>query len=125
MRELVDVHFPDAERITVVQDTLNTHTPAALYAAFPPEEAKRIWDKLEFHYTPKHGSWLNMAEIELSVLSRQCLDRRIPDQATLRAEVAAWEGERNGSGATVHWRFTTADARIKLKHLYPSIEPIK
>jgi hypothetical protein len=125
MRELVDVHFPDAERITVVQDNLNTHTPAALYAAFPPEEAKRIWDKLEFHYTPKHGSWLNMAEIELSVLSRQCLDRRIPDQATLRTEVAAWEGERNGSGATVHWRFTTADARIKLKHLYPSIEPIK
>jgi DDE superfamily endonuclease len=125
MRDLVDVHFPDAERITVVQDNLNTHTPAALYVTFPPEEAKRIWDKLEFHYTPKHGSWLNMAEIELSVLSRQCLDRRIPDQETLIAEVAAWEAERNGSGATVHWRFTTADARIKLKHLYPSIEPIK
>jgi hypothetical protein len=125
MRELVDVHFPDAERITVVQDNLNTHTPAALYAAFPPAEAKRIWDKLEFHYTPKHGSWLNMAEIELSVLSRQCLERRIPDQATLIAEVAAWEAARNESGATVHWRFTTADARIKLKHLYPSIEPIK
>ena len=125
MRELVDVHFPDAERITVVQDNLNTHTPAALYVAFPPEEAKRIWDKLEFHYTPKHGSWLNMAEIELSVLSRQCLERRIPDQATLITEVAAWEGERNGSGATVNWRFTTADARIKLKHLYPSLELIK
>jgi DDE superfamily endonuclease len=124
MRELVDVHFPDADRITVVQDNLNTHTPAALYAAFPPEEAKRIWDKLEFHYTPKHGSWLNMAEIELSVLSRQCLDRRIPDQGTLIAEVAAWEAERNGSGATVNWRFTTADARIKLKHRYPTIEPI-
>ncbi len=125
MRELVDVHFPEAERITVVQDNLNTHTPAALYAAFEPAEAKRIRDKLEFHYTPKHGSWLNMAEIELSVLSRQCLDRRIPDQETLRTEVAAWETERNASNATVTWRFTTADARIKLKHLYPSIEPIK
>ena len=124
MRDLVDVHFPDAERITVVQDNLNTHTPAALYVAFPPEEAKRIWDKLEFHYTPKHGSWLNMAEIELSVLSRQCLERRIPDQATLIREVAAWEAERNAMRATVHWRFTTADARIKLKHLYPVIEPI-
>ena len=125
MRELVDVQFPGAERITVVLDNLNTHTPAALYAAFEPAEAKRIWDKLEFHYTPKHGSWLNMAEIELSVLSRQCLDRRIPDQETLKTEVAAWETERNTSGATVMWRFTTADARIKLKHLYPSIEPIK
>jgi hypothetical protein len=124
MRELVDVHFPDAERITVVQDNLNTHTPAALYATFPPEEAKRIWDKLEFHYTPKHGSWLNMAEIELSVVSRQCLDRRIPDQPTLITEVAAWEAERNAMQATVDWRFTTADARIKLKHLYPVIEPI-
>jgi hypothetical protein len=123
MRELVDVHFPEAERITVVLDNLNTHTPAALYVAFPPAEAKRLWDKLEFHYTPKHGSWLNMAEIELSVLSRQCLDRRIPDQTTLITEVAAWEAERNASGATVNWRFTTADARIKLKHLYPSIEP--
>ncbi len=96
-----------------------------MYTAFEPAEAKRLWDKLEFHYTPKHGSWLNMAEIELSVLSRQCLDRRIPDQETLRAEVAAWEEERNASGATVDWRFTTADARIKLKHLYPSLEPIK
>ncbi len=124
MRELVDVHFPEAERIVVVQDNLNTHTPAALYATFTPEEAKRIWDKLEFHYTPKHGSWLNMAEIELSVLSRQCLDRRIPDQATLISEVAAWEAERNAAEATVQWRFTTADARIKLKHLYPVIEPI-
>ena len=124
MRELVDVHFPDAERITVVQDNLNTHTPAALYATFEPTEAKRIWDKLEFHYTPKHGSWLNMAEIELSVLSRQCLDRRIPDQASLSREVAAWEAERNAMHATVKWRFTTTDARIKRKHLYPVIEPI-
>ncbi len=125
MRDLVDVHFPEAERITVVQDNLNTHTPAALYAAFPPEEAKRIWDKLEFHHTPKHGSWLNMAEIELSVLSRQCLDRRIPDQETLTTEVAAWEADRNAMQATVDWRFTTEDARIKLKHLYPVIEFIK
>ncbi len=125
MRELVDVHFPDAERLVVVLDNLNTHLPASLYTAFEPAEAKRLWDKLEFHYTPKHGSWLNMAEIELSVLSRQCLDRRIPDQETLRAEVAAWEEERNASGATVDWRFTTADARIKLKHLYPSLETIK
>jgi hypothetical protein len=125
MRDLVDVHFPEAERITVVQDNLNTHTPAALYKAFEPAEAKRIWDKLEFHYTPKHGSWLNMAEIELSVLSRQCLDRRIPDQESLVREVAAWEAERNRSGDTVNWRFTTADARIKLKHLYPSLERIK
>lgn len=125
MRELVDVHFPEAERITVVLDNLNTHTPAALYTTFEPAEAKRIWDKLEFHYTPKHGSWLNMAEIELSVLSRQCLAGRIPDQASLIAEVAAWEAERNGSGATVTWRFTTADARIKLQHLYPSLEPVK
>ena len=125
MRELVDVHFPEAERIVVVLDNLNTHTPAALYAAFEPAEAKRIWDKLEFHHTPKHGSWLNMAEIELSVLSRQCLDRRIPDQEVLTAEVAAWEEERNASGATINWRFTTADARIKLKHLYPSLEPVK
>jgi len=122
MRDLVDVHFPEAERITVVQDNLNTHTPAALYAAFPPEEAKRIWDKLEFHHTPKHGSWLNMAEIELSVLSRQCLDRRIPDQETLTTEVAAWEADRNAMQATVDWRFTTEDARIKLKRLYPSID---
>ncbi len=125
MRDLVDVHFPEAERIMVVQDNLNTHTPAALYAAFPPEEAKRIWDKLEFHHTPKHGSWLNMTEIELSVLSRQCLDRRIPDQETLTTEVAAWEADRNAMQATVDWRFTTEDARIKLKHLYPVIEFIK
>ena len=124
MKDLVDIHFPDADMIVITEDNLNTHTPASLYAAFPPEEAKRIWDRLEFHYTPKHGSWLNMAEIELSVLSRQCLDRRIPNQPTLIAEVAAWESRRNASGATVHWRFTTADARIKLHKLYPVIEPI-
>jgi len=122
MRELVDVHFPDAAQVVVVQDNLNTHTPAALYSAFAPAEAKRIWDRLEFHYTPKHGSWLNMAEIELSVLSRQCLKRRIPDQPTLIQETAAWEARRNASGATVDWRFTTADARIKLKKLYPVLK---
>jgi hypothetical protein len=124
LRDLVDVHFPQAERITLVLDNLNTHTAAALYAAFPPAEAKRLADKLEWHYTPKHGSWLNMAEIEFSVLSRQCLDRRIADRATLAAEVAAWEAARNASGATVRWRLTTADARIKLKHLYPTLEPV-
>jgi hypothetical protein len=124
MKDLVDIHFPDAEKIVIVEDNLNTHTPASLYAAFPPEEAKRIWDRLELHYTPKHGSWLNMAEIELSVLSRQCLDRRIPDHPSVIAEVAAWEARRNASGATVRWRFTSADARIKLHKLYPSIEPI-
>jgi len=125
MKELVDVHFPDAERIVVVLDNLSTHTPAALYSTFAPEEAKRIWDRLELHYTPKHGSWLNMAEIELSVLARQCLKRRIPDQSSLIREVAAWQIRRNNKQATVHWRFTTADARIKLAKLYPTIEPIK
>jgi len=123
MRELVDVHFPAAERIVVVMDNLNTHDPASLYAAFEPAEAKRIRDKLEIHYTPKHGSWLNVAEIEFSVLSRQCLDRRVPDRATLAAAVAAWTADRNAAGAAVDWRFTTADARIKLKHLYPIPQP--
>jgi len=123
MKDLVDVHFPEAEQIVVVQDNLNTHTPAALYTAFPAAEAKRIWDRLAFHYTPKHGSWLNMAEIELSVLSRQCLKRRIPDQPTLMHEIHAWEIRRNHSRTTVQWRFTTADARIKLKKLYPILNP--
>jgi len=121
MRDLVDVHFPHAERIVVVQDNLSTHTPAALYAAFAPAEAKRIWDRLEFHYTPKHGSWLNMAEIELSVLSRQCLNRRIADQDALRHETAAWTARRNNAKATIDWRFTTADARVKLNKLYPTL----
>lgn len=125
MKELVDIHFPDAERIVLVQDNLSTHTPAALYSAFPAAEAKRIWDRLEFHYTPKHGSWLNMAEIELSVLSRQSLDRRISDQEALKRETSAWADQRNTAQATVQWQFTTADARIKLKKLYPIIEPIK
>lgn len=123
MRDLVDVHFPDAVRIRLVEDNLNTHDPAALYEVFDPAEAKRILDRLEFHYSPKHGSWLNMAEIELSVLSGQCLDQRIPDLSCLEREVAAWEADRNAAEATVNWRFTTADARIKLKRLYPSIEP--
>jgi hypothetical protein len=122
IKALVEAHYPDAERIVLVADNLNTHSPAALYETFPPVEAKRLADRLEIHYTPKHGSWLNMAEIELSVLSRQCLDRRIPDKATLSAEVAAWQDRRNTAGGTVDWRFTTDDARIKLKRLYPSIQ---
>ena len=123
MRDLVDVHFPEAIRIRLVEDNLNTHDPASLYDVFAPAEAKRILDRLEFHYTPKHGSWLNMAEIELSVLNGQCLDRRIADQPTLEREVTAWQKTRNERHATVNWRFTTAEARIKLKRLYPSIEP--
>jgi hypothetical protein len=123
IKELVDVHYPNAERIVLVMDNLNTHTPASLYEAFPPAEAKRLADKLEIHYTPKHGSWLDIAEIELSALTRQCLDRRIPDRETLTQEVAAWERERNAAQVAVHWQFTTADARIKLKHLYPSHQP--
>jgi hypothetical protein len=123
MKALVDVHYPDAEWITIVHDQLNTHDPSALYETFEPQEAKRILDKLEIHYTPKHGSWLNMAEIELSVLARQCLDRRIPDQDTLKREVAAWEERRNTQSRTIDWQFKTEDARIKLKRLYPSILP--
>jgi hypothetical protein len=122
IKELVDGRYRDAVRIRLVQDNLNTHTPAALYETFPPAEAKRLLEKLEFHYTPKHGSWLNMAEIEFSVLSRQCLKRRVPDWATLEAEIAAWQERRNASASPVDWRFTTADARIKLKRLYPSIQ---
>jgi hypothetical protein len=119
IKDLVDVHYPDAERIVLVQDNLNTHTPASLYEAFPPAEARRLADKLELHYTPKHGSWLDMAEIELSVLAGQCLDRRLPDRETLEREVAAWVTERNATASTIDWRFTTDDARIKLHHLYP------
>ena len=119
MRLLVDELYPQAQRIRVVLDNLNTHKPASLYAAFPPEQANRILKRLDFHYTPKHGSWLNMAEIEFSVFSRQCLNRRIPDEFTLKAEIAALEAERNAVRATVHWRFTSPDARLKLKRLYP------
>jgi len=121
LRDIVDRHFPGAERIVVVMDNLSTHKPSSLYKAFAPEEAKRILDRLEFHYTPKHGSWLNMAEIEFAILQRQCLNRRIPDQETLRQEVAAWQQRRNIESVNVDWRFTSADARIKLKRLYPSI----
>lgn len=123
MKALVDDHFPKAEKIRAVLDNLNTHVFGALYEAFSPEEARRIATRLEFHYTPKHGSWLNMAEIELSALPRQCLDRRLGDRATLAAEVAAWVAARNGSAAAIDWRFTTADARITLKRLYPVIQP--
>lgn len=121
VRQLAN-RYKKADKITLVLDNLSTHKPGSLYEAFPPDEAKRICDRMEFVYTPKHGSWLNMAEIEFSVLSRQCLDPRIPNQPALEREVAAWENERNQAQATVHWRFTTADARIKLKRLYPSIE---
>lgn len=122
IRELVDVHYPETEGIRLVMDNLNTHTVASLYEAFPAQEARRLAQKLEIHYTPKHGSWLNIAEIELSAMTRQCLNRRIPDRATLTSEVAAWEQERNGRQKGVDWRFTTKNARIKLKQLYPQIE---
>jgi hypothetical protein len=123
MKYLVDERYPDAAWVTVVQDQLNTHDPSALYATFEPQEAKRILDKLEFHYTPVHGSWLNMAETELSVLARQCLDCRIPDQLSLQQETLAWEQRRNAQLRTIDWRFTTEDARVKLKRLYPSFQP--
>ena len=121
IRELVDSH-PTADKIVLVMDNLNTHKPASLYAAFPPQEARRILERLEIHYTPKHGSWLNMAETELSVLTKQCLNRRLADQPLLTSEVDAWETARNAAHCRVDWRFTTTDARIKLKRLYPSIE---
>ena len=121
MHDLVFKYFPNAERCVLVEDNLNTHSPAALYEVFEPAKAKSILDHLEFHFTPKHGSWLDMAEIEFSVLGRQCLHGYIPDIDTLARETLAWENERNGKGATVDWRFTTADARIKLKRLYPII----
>ncbi len=123
MRELSDRHYPAAERITVVLDNLNTHGPASFYEAFAPEEARRLIGRFDFHYTPKHGSWLNMAEIEFSVLSRQCLNRRIGDAATLRHETRAWTQQRNAASKSIDWQFTTADARIKLKRLYPVIQP--
>jgi DDE superfamily endonuclease len=122
MRELANRHYPTAERITVVLDNLNTHGPASFYEAFAPEEARRLTERFEFHYTPKHGSWLNMAEIEFSVLSRQCLDRRINNIETLRNETRTWQQQRNAASKTIDWQFTTADARIKLKRLYPAIK---
>jgi hypothetical protein len=119
LRIMVDEHYPDAEVIVLVVDNLNTHGPWVLYEAFTPEEAERIAKRIEWHYTPEHGSWLNMAEIELSVLQLQCLNRRIPDQQTLTTETGAWEQFRNEKHTTVRWHFTTADARIKLRRLYP------
>jgi hypothetical protein len=121
IKQLVDEHYPDARLINLVMDNLNTHTGASLYEVFEPSEARRLLDRLQIHYTPKHGSWLNMAEIELGVLSRQCLNRRIPDKGALTAEVAAWESRRNTAEAKVDWRFTNEDARIKLKRLYPTL----
>jgi len=120
MKELVEVHFPEADKIRLVVDNLNIHTPAAFYQAFEPAEARRLVCRLEFHYTPKHGSWLNMVEAEIAVLSRQCLDRRIAAIETLCREIAEWEQERNWRKATVNWQFKTSDARTKLKRLYPS-----
>jgi len=122
VREMVDQIYPDAEQIVLVMDNLNTHNKSSLYEAFEPAEAKRIANKLEIHYTPKHGSWLDMAEIELGILSRQCLSRRIENMEQLEKEALAWEKNRNAKKEKVDWQFTTADARIKLKKLYPSIE---
>jgi hypothetical protein len=119
VQQLVDEDFPAAERIVLVLDNLNTHTAGALYAAFPPATARRLWAKLEVHYTPKHGSWLNIAELELAVLDRQCLDRRLPDRATLAAEVTAWADARNATRTPTTWRFSIAEARTHLAHLYP------
>ena len=121
LKFVADTRFPDAAKITLVQDNLNTHTPASLYKAFSPAEARRLVERFEWHYTPKHGSWLNMAESELGVLTSQCLDRRIPDKTTLAEEVAAWQAHRNRHHAKADWQFTTADARVKLKRLYPAI----
>jgi hypothetical protein len=123
VRELVDVHYPEAERIVLVMDQLNTHSPASLSAAFPAAAAKRLADRLEVQYTPKHGSWLNMAELELSVLERQCLDRRLGDRAMMARAAAAWAARRNAAAAAIDRQFTTADARTKLRRLYPAIEP--
>jgi hypothetical protein len=121
LRNLSDTHFPDTDKIILVQDNLNTHKPASLYEAFPAAEARRLVERFEWHYTPKHGSWLDMAEVELSVLSTQCLDQRIPDKKTLIEEVAAWERSRNRKHAKADWQFTADDARVKLKRLYPVI----
>ena len=122
LKDLSDVHFPGAAKIVLVQDNLSTHTPASLYAAFPAAQARRLAERFEWHYTPKHGSWLDMAESELGVLASQCLDRRMPDKQTLIDEVAAWQDNRNKHHAKADWQFTTADARIKLKRLYPQFE---
>lgn len=121
LKELSDTHFPGSAKIVLVQDNLNTHKPASLYEAFPPAEARRLVERFEWHYTPKHGSWLDMAESELGILSSQCLDRRIPDQQVLKDEVEAWVADRNSKHAKANWQFTTADARVKLRRLYPAL----
>lgn len=121
IKTLVDDSYPNAEKIILVMDNLNTHTGASLYKTFSPEEARRILERLEIHYTPKHGSWLNMAEIEFSILSKQCLDRRIPNQKKLKKEIFAWVKKRNSISSPMKWRFTTKDARIKLEKLYPTV----
>jgi hypothetical protein len=121
LKDLSDTYFPQAQKIILVQDNLNTHKPASLYEAFPAAEARRLVERFEWHYTPKHGSWLDMAESELGVLTSQCLDRRIPDKPTLIKEVTAWEDRRNKHHTNADWQFTTADARIKLKRLYPAL----
>ena len=123
VKELLTVHYPDAEKVVLVMDNLNTHKASNLYEAFPAAQARRLCERLEIHHTPKHGSWLNRAEIELSVLSRQRLDRRLPTKERAVAEVAAWEHTRNGAKTQVNWHFTTDDARVKLKHLYPKVLP--
>lgn len=121
LKELSDTHFPGSAKIVLVQDNLNTHKPASLYEAFSPAEARRLVERFEWHYTPKHGSWLDLAESELAVLSCQCLDRRIPNQQVLKAEVEAWEADRNSKHAKANWQFTTEEARVKLKRLYPAL----
>ena len=121
LKELSDTHFPEAKKIVLVQDNLNTHKPASLYEAFPAPEARRLVERFEWHYTPKHGSWLNLAESELSVVSTQCLDERIPDKQTLVDEIAAWQTSRNEAHVKANWRFTTNEARIKLHRLYPAV----
>jgi hypothetical protein len=122
LRDLADIHFPDAETIVLVTDQLNVHACSSLYHAFPPAEARRLTERFEWHYTPTHGSWLNLAEIELSVLTRQCLNRRLPDAATLATEVAAWVERRNADAITITWRFTLEVARVRLAHVYPVLE---
>jgi len=122
VRELVDVHYPKARKIRLVQDNLNTHDGASLYGAFPPSEARRLLDRIEFHYTPKHGSWVNMAETEIRIMNGQCLNRRLDSQNAIAKEVASWEARRNAQKARIHWTFTLAAARRKLRKLYPSIE---
>ena len=121
LKDLADIHFPHDRTIVLVQDNLNIHSKASLYEAFPAAEARRLVERFEWHYTPKHGSWLDLAESELAVLTSQCLDRRIPDKQTLIDEIAAWEQERNANHAKANWHFTTPKARVKLRHLYPSI----